>query len=179
MKLKTLIFLEEGGMSYPSMGMGYGPMTSQDTKLRPMPDSIDNTESWDGITEGDGWFLYREANNWHNRQSGASITITEGEPHRIRIKIKTKGLKKSSDTNSSLNERVKNHTDKVSRAWITAAKKIKNTPELNEIGSPMERSWTDCFREALEDPKVKPFIEGCSEEKISAMVDPVNFTPRV
>lgn len=176
MKLKTLIFLKEGGPSYPSMGMGYGPMTSQDTKLRPMPGSM---EHWDGITEGNGWFLYREANDWHNRQAGASITVTEGTPYRIRIKIKTKGLKKKGDTNSSLNERVKKHTDKVAKAWVSAAKRIKNTPELNEIGSPVEKSWVECFQEALEDSKVKPYLENVSEESVSAIADPVNFTPRI
>lgn len=170
MKLKTLIFLE----SQPSMG--YGSMSSQDTQLRPMPGSIDD---WNGITEGDGWFLYREANDWHNRQSGASITVTEGTPHRFRIKIKTRGLKKKSDTNASLNERVRKHTDKVSKTWISVAKRIKNNPELNEIGSPVEKSWSDCFREALEDPKVQPFLEDVSEEKLSSVSDPVNFTPRV
>lgn len=175
MKLKTLILIE-GGPSYPAMGMGYGPMTSQNTQLRPWPGSMDDTESWEGITEGDGWFLYRESNNWHQRQAGASITITEGNPYRIKIKIKTKGLKKKGDTNASLNERVKKHTDKVSKAWISAAKRIKNSPELNEIGSPVEKSWTTCFKEALEDSKVAPYLEGSSEEAIS---DPVNFTPRV
>lgn len=153
--------------------MGYGSLTSQDTQLRPMPGGMNDDGSWDAITEGDGWFLHRESNDWHNRQGGASITITEGNPYRIKIKIKTKGLKKKGDTNASLHERVKKHADKVSKAWISAAKRIRGNPELNEIGSPVEKSWVHCFKEALEDSKVAPYLEGSSEESI---VDPVNFT---
>lgn len=178
MKLKTLIFLE--GTAYGGNTIGMGSMTSQDTKLRPMPGSIDNVSNWDGIMEGDGWFLYKEANNWHNKQSGASITITEGEPTRYRIKIKTKGLRKKGDTNAMLSERVRKHTEKVSRAWVSAAKKIRKNPDLNEIGSPIEKPWNQCFKEALEDPKISSLIEGFEESKLSSSIsDPVNFTPRV
>jgi hypothetical protein len=84
MKLKTLLFLE---FYMPPRGsMGMGSMSTMDTKLRPLPGSMDDTEAWDGIVEGDGWFLYKEANNWHNKQAGASITITEGKPHKLRPK---------------------------------------------------------------------------------------------
>lgn len=180
MKLKTLLFLETGGpggmASYPSAGMGYGPMSSQDTTLRPWPGSMDDKDAWNGIIEGDGWFLYKEANDWNKRQAGASITITEGKPHKFKIKIKTKNLKKPKDTNAILYDRVRRHTDKVAKAWIGAAKKIKNNAPLNEIGEVQEISWETCFREALNDPNVKPYIEGWEEY---SMVDPVNFTPRM
>jgi len=166
MKLKTLIFLE----SRPSMG--YGSMSSQDTKLRPLPGSIDDIDDWDGIVEGDGWFLYKEHNNWHQKQSGASVTITEGEPKRYRISIKTKGLRKMGDTKQQFVERIRKHTNKVSSAWISAAKRIKNNPDLNEIGNPIHKSWGECFEAALQDAKVSPYVQGVS-------VDAVNFTPRV
>ncbi len=179
MKLKTLIFLDflnEGGMSYPSAGMGYASMSSQDTALRPMPGSIDAKESWDGIVEGNGWFLYKESNNWHNKQSTASVTITEGEPIKLRIKIKTKGLKKKGDTNAKLYERVRQHTNRVSSAWVSEAKKIYNNPELNEVGNPIQKSWHQCFKEALQSPKVSPFVEGIEEGKWPApIVNPANF----
>ena len=170
MKLKTILLHERG------MSMGYGSLTSQDNQLRPLPGSMDDAGAWDGIVEGNGWFLYKESNNWHKRQAGASITITEGKPHKFKIKIKTKNLKKSKDTNDMLYERVRKHTDRVSKAWIGAAKRIKNNAPLNEIGEVQEISWVDCFREALEDPKVKPFIENWEEQSLA---DPVNFTPRL
>jgi hypothetical protein len=78
-----------------------------------------------------------------------------------------------------LNERVRKHTDKVSKAWVSAAKRIRNNPELNEIGSPKVKSWSQCFKEALDDPKVKPFIEGVEESEIGTSIDPINFTPRI
>ena len=179
MKLKTLIFLE---FYMPPRGsMGMGAMSSMDSRLRPWPGSIDNTEDWNGIVEGDGWFLYKESNNWHHRQSSASVTITEGEPTRYRIKIKTKGLKKKGDTNASLSERVRKHTEKVSRSWVNVAKKIRNNPDLNEIGNPDVKSWAQCFKEALEDPKISGLIEGFEESKLNVapVSDPVNFTPRM
>jgi hypothetical protein len=173
MKLKTLIFLSEAGMS-----MGYGSMDSQDHTLRTMPGSPGDKEDWNGIMESsDGkWFLYKEANNWHQKQSSASVTITEGEPTRFRIKIKTKGLKKKGDKNSQLYERVRKHTNSVSSAWVSEAKKIYNNPELNEIGNPLQKSWAQCFKEALQNPKVAPFVEGFEESKWGApIVNPVNF----
>ena len=172
MKLKTILLHE---LSIPSMQQG--SMTSQDTKLHPYPGSMDDSNAWDGIVEGDGWFLYKESNDWHKKQAGASVTITEGKPHRFNVKIKTKWLKKSKDTNSSLSETIREYTDKVSKKWVSSAKRIRNNPDLNEIGNPVEKSWQQCFREALNDPKVKPFIEEVHENDIC--VDPVNFTPRV
>lgn len=174
MKLKTLIFLE---FAMPSMNQG--SMTSQDTQLRPLPGSMDDVNEWNGIVEGDGWFLYKEHNNWHQKQSGASVTITEGEPKRLRISIKTKGLRKKNDTRRQFVERVRQHTNKVSSAWVSAAKRIKGNPDLNEIGNPIHKSWAECFEAALQDAKVKPYVQGVSEEKISPIADPVNFTPRI
>ncbi len=170
MKLKTLIFLE---FYMPPRGsMGMGAMSSMDTRLRPLPGSIDDVNEWDGIVEGDGWFLYKGHNNWHQKQSGASVTITEGEPKRFRISIKTKGLRKRGDTKKMFEERIRKHTNRVSSAWVSAAKRIKNNPELNEIGNPINKTWAECFEAALSDPKVAPYVDGTA-------VDAVNFTPRV
>jgi hypothetical protein len=176
MKLKTIILLERG------MSMGYGSMTSGDTKLRAMPgkeNHLDDGEYWDGVTEGQGWFCYRESNNWDIKRSGASVTITEGDPHRFWIKIKTHGLKKPTDTNESYRQRVRKHVDKVSKAWITAARNLHNNPEINEVGNYLQKTWKECFEEALNDPKISSFVSEKGETKISPIADPVNFTPRV
>jgi hypothetical protein len=173
MKLKTILQLSEWISHAPAVN------ANPDSKLRPVPGGDNDTPAWDGIVEGRGWFLYRETNDWNSKRSGASVYITEGEPYKFSIKVKTHGLRKGSDTNESYNDKVKKHTDKVGRAWVTAAKKIHNNPKINEVGNEIPISWTECFREALEDPRVKKFISHRNEGKIAPMCDPVNFTPRL
>lgn len=60
--------------------------------------------------------------------------------------------------------------------WSGIAKEIYNNPELNEIGNPKQKSWEECFSEALIDERMKPFIK---ETDRTPVFDPVNFTPRV
>ncbi len=140
----------------------------------------DNVEDWNGIVEGDGWFVYKESNDHQFNQAGASVTITEDEnPHKIRIKIKTHGLRKTNDTNESHKARIRKHTNKVTGQWISAAKKLHNNLDINEAGNPIHKSWYDCFKESLNNPKVKNYISETEEEDISPISDPVNFTPRV
>lgn len=174
MKLKTLLLLERG------MSMGYGSMSSNDIKLRPIPGSFDDVEDWDGITESNEWFLYRETNNWDTKRSGATVYITEDEiPHKYWIKVKTNNLRKSNDTNKMYQERAKKHADKVSRAWMSEAKRLYKSPGYNEMGNKMIVSWKQAFKEALNNPKIKTFIENWGEESAAPIADPVNFTPRV
>lgn len=163
-------------MNEHGTSMGYGSMTSNDTKLRPYPGSADAVEDWEGITEGNGWFCYKESNNWDSKKSGATVYITEGEPKKYWMKIKTHWLRKPNDTNESYRKRVRNHVGKVTRAWVTAAKRLHNNPELNEVGNPIQITWDTAFKKALDDSKVRPFLADCGE---SAIADPVNFTPRL
>ena len=121
-----------------------------------------------------------ESNDWHSKSAGASIYITEDDkPHKMWIKIKTHGLRKANDTNESFKERVRKHTNKVARSWMSAAKNIHNNPELNEVGNPIPVTWKQAFKEALNDPKVKAFLAETGEKELSPISDPVNFTPRV
>ena len=180
MKLKTLLTLINESAGYGTHGGSLGgSLSSQDTKLRPYPGSMDDVESWEGVTEGKGWFCYREANNWDTKRSGASIYITEGEPHKYWIRIKTHGLRKPNDTNESYRQRVNKHSDKISRAWMTAARKLHNNPDINEVGNEVQMTWKEAFKLALEDAKVKPYIAEWGESKKEPVsVDAVNFTPR-
>ena len=160
-------------------------MSSNDTELHPLPGSADDTEDWDGIKEGQGWFLYREANNTAKNRSGASIYITEeDEPHKYWINIKTHGLRKKTDTNEQFRQRIKKHSDKVARSWMSAAKRLHKNEEYSPVGNRISISWKQAFKEALNDPKVKTFIENWGEEpikskKTATIADPVNFTPRI
>ena len=180
MKLKTILLLIEGGGFGCATGALGGSLSSHDTKLRPQPGSFDDVESWDGVTEGKGWFMYREANNWDSKRSGASVYITEGEPHKYWIKVKTHGLKKPTDTHESYKTRVKKHSSKVSRTWVTEARKIYNNPDINEVGNEIKVTWKEAFRRALEHPNVKGNISEWGEESKKKdrqpAIDGVNFS---
>jgi len=140
----------------------------------------DDVEDWDGIVEGDDWFCYMEGNDWHNKRSGASIYINEDDkPHKMWIKIKTHGLRKKGDTNESYKDRIKKHTNKVARSWMSAAKEIHNNTDLNEVGNPIHISWKQAFKEALNSPKVKLYVAEVGEKEITPLADPINFTPRI
>jgi hypothetical protein len=183
MKLKTIISLIQE--TYGNVGMGNGSMSSNDTELKPYPGSMDDVEDWEGIREGQGWFLYREATNNEKNRAGASVYIHGDEnPHKFWITIKTHGLRKPQDTNEQFRQRIKKHSDKVARSWTNAANKLHKIEEYNGVGNRISISWKEAFKEALNDPKVKTFIENWGEEpikskKTAAIADPVNFTPHI
>lgn len=72
-------------------------------------------------------------------------------------------------------EKNKWRTQAASR-WSALARKIHNSPEINEIGNPVNKSWEECFTEALNDERMKPYIK---ETDRTPCFDPVNFTPRI
>jgi hypothetical protein len=175
MKLKTIIQLSEWISHSPAVN------ANPDSKLRPTPGGWnDDSPNWDGIVEGKDWFCYMEGNDWHAKRSGATIYINEDEkPHKMWIKIKTSNLRKPNDTNESYKERVRKHTNKVARSWMSAAKKIHNNPDINEAGNPVPITWKQAFREAMKDSKLKAHLAECGEQEIAPVADPVNFTPRI
>lgn len=76
--------------------------------------------------------------------------------------------------------------------WKSAASKLHNAKELTEAGNPIQKSWKECFEEALQDPKLQEFIRNKPHQRVfddagypasvqgkpAPCVDPVNFTPR-
>ena len=62
---------------------------------------------------------------------------------------------------------------------MSAAKKIHNDPEINEVGNPIPITWKQAFRESLKDPKLKTHLAESGEQESAPLADPVNFTPRV
>src|ERR1017187_5842965 len=162
-KLKTL--LPEWISHAPSTN------SSPDSKLRPTPGGMnDGSPNWNGFINGqkNEWFAYMEGNDWNKHQSGAIVYINEEgqKPHKIWIKIKTNGLRKDNDTNESHKERVRKHTQKVARSWMTAAKNIHNNPELTECGNVIPISWKTAFTEALNDSKIKSSLTQSGSEAI-------------
>jgi len=162
MKFKTLLFLNE--FSVP------GSLGSGDADLI----------SWDGIREHNDWFVYKGSNNWNGGKSYCSVTITEGDkPHKYWMTIKTKNLRRPKDTNESYNRRAREMTEKVSKAWVSLAKRLHKEPrEITECGNLIMRNWKECFSEALNDPKINRFTEKSGEGNAPIM-DPVNFTLRL
>jgi hypothetical protein len=158
MKLKTLIYLNEWS--------GVGSLTSGETDLIP----------WDGVTEGKGWFLYCGSNNHNTGNSIATVYLTEGEPKRLWIKLKTKNLRRPKDTNESSSHRSYELTKKLGKAWCSEAKRLFKQPKaIDRVGNPLNRTWEEAFKEALQSPRLRSVVEAHGETKAS--VDPVNFTP--
>ena len=58
------------------------------------------------------------------------------------------------------------HRSKAASKWKTLATKIHNEEELTEQGNPIEKSWKECFREALKDPKMKEYVRAEHEQPI-------------
>jgi len=182
MKLKTLIQINEW------ISHGIAVNRTPDSKLRATPGGQNDgakgwnegVGDWDGIIEGKDWFCYVEGNDWHSKMAGASIYITEDDkPHKMWVKFKTHGLRKAGDTNESFKERVRKHSHKVARSWMTAAKDIHNNVGLNEVGNPIPITWKQAFKEALNSPKVKGLVAEVGENELPTISDPVNFTPRI
>ena len=42
--------------------------------------------------------------------------------------------------------------------WKSLASKLHNDTQLSEVGNPIEKSWKECFQEALEDPELQEYI---------------------
>ena len=170
MKLKAII--EELLLEWVSHGIAVN--RNPDSKLHPTPGGWnDNSPNWNGIIKGpkNEWFAYLESNDWENKRSGATVYITEDDKsHKIWIKIKTGGLRKKNDTNESYKERVRKHTNKVAHSWMSAAKKIHNNPEINEIGNTIPITWKEAFRESMNDPKVKEFLVEYGEKEMTPIL---------
>lgn len=67
--------------------------------------------------------------------------------------------------------------------WKSIANEIHtDSTQLNEVGNQVQKSWKECFQEALKDPKLKEYIRKNSHQKIyqnknvAPFIDPINFT---
>lgn len=50
--------------------------------------------------------------------------------------------------------------------WKSCANELHSDVELTEVGNPVEKSWKECFKEALKHPKMKEFIRSNHHQKI-------------
>ena len=74
------------------------------------------------------------------------------------------------------------HRHKAFTKWKSVASKIHGDAPLNEVGNPIQKSWKEAFKEALEHPDLQEFIRHSSHHKVfedkdaAPCIDPVNFT---
>jgi len=76
--------------------------------------------------------------------------------------------------------------------WKTLANEIHSDVQLTEVGNPVQKSWKECFKEALKHPELQEFMRHSPHHKVfddrgypakvqgkpAPCMDPVNFTPR-
>ena len=76
--------------------------------------------------------------------------------------------------------------------WKSVANELHRDVQLTEVGNPVEKSWKECFQEALKHPKLKDYIRKPHHQKVfddkgypasvqgkpAPCMDAVNFTPR-
>ena len=59
------------------------------------------------------------------------------------------------------------HSKKAASKWRSLASKIRNeSKELNEVGNQVEKTWKECFEEALQHPELKEFIRDKPHQQI-------------
>jgi hypothetical protein len=104
---------------------------------------------------GDGWHVY-EGTNY------IQTIFENGKQLSFEITFRNK-----------LREDKEKWRKQAASKWATIAREIYNNPELNEIGNPQMKSWEECFSEALNDERMKPFIK---ETDRTPVFDSVNFT---
>ena len=76
--------------------------------------------------------------------------------------------------------------------WKSVANELHRDVQLTEVGNPVEKTWKECFQEALKHPKLKDYIRKPHHQKVfddkgypaevqgkpAPCMDAVNFTPR-
>ena len=63
--------------------------------------------------------------------------------------------------------------------WKTLANEIHRDIQLSEAGNPVEKSWKDCFKEALAHPELDEFIRNPTKhQRVYPVADSIDFTPR-
>lgn len=77
-------------------------------------------------------------------------------------------------------EEKQKHRHRAFSKWRTLANEIHRDVQLSEAGNPQEKSWRQCFEEALKHPDLEEFIRDPKKHhRVYPTVDSVNFTPRV
>ena len=111
----------------------------------------------ESFRNGDGWFV-------HEGTQHISAVFENGKQIAFELTFRNK-----------VGEQKHKWREQAASKWSSVAREIHNRPELNEIGNKLQKSWEECFQEALGDDRLKPYIR---EMDRTPVFDPVNFTPR-
>jgi hypothetical protein len=95
----------------------------------------------ESFREGKGWFV-------HEGTSHIKVIFENGRQMKFDLTFRNK-----------IGEEKEKWRSQAAGKWSAIAKEIYNNPELNEIGNPIQKTWEQCFQEALSDDGMKPFIK--------------------
>ncbi len=90
---------------------------------------------------GNGWFV-------HEGSQSISTIFDDGRQMSFELTFRDK---KRDDKNKWRSQ--------AAGKWLSIAREIYNNPELTEIGNPIQKTWFECFTEALKDERMKPFVK--------------------
>jgi hypothetical protein len=131
--------------------------------------------------------------NLHNYQSGVKVGYTEnltedfhyshkdyrlyeGSNHIVAIFEDNTRLMFEVHYHNNHREDREKHRKKAFTTWKSLANEIHGDVQLNEVGNPIQKSWKQCFKEALKHSKLQEYIRKPEHQRV---FDPVNFTPRI
>lgn len=118
--------------------------------------SREKTQLEETFKQGKGWFV-------HEGTQSISVIFENGKQMSFELSFANKtGIEKDK------------WRTKAASQLVSLAREIYNNPEINEIGNVKQKTWNQCFEEALNDVSMKPFIK-----KMEPVFDPINFTPRI
>jgi hypothetical protein len=97
---------------------------------------------------GKSWFVHEGTNN-------VTTIFESGEKMQFKLRLNGKyGSEKDKWRHQAANR------------WSSIAREIYNDADLNEIGNPIQKSWKECFSEALKDPRMVPFVDANQNQPI-------------
>jgi hypothetical protein len=125
---------------------------------------VDHSD-WRGMSRENVNECFKQGTGWFVHEGSQSISTIFESGKQLSFELSF-GNKRGADKDKVRHQ--------AASKWTSLAREIYNNPELNEVGNPKQKTWEECFIEALNDDVMKPFIR-----EMAPIYDPVNFTPRI
>jgi len=97
---------------------------------------------FENFHENKDWFIYEGENK-------IVVIFPDNSKQSFKIHFHKNRLQKDKET----------HRNKAARTWKKLATEIRKNTDLNEAGNPVTISWQECFKNALNHPEMKEFID--------------------